>query len=212
LAEPDAEVIIDGNERGKTPLPGPLMVSAGTDHMIRIDRAGEVLHERKVRVAGQQTVTVDIAKEAPPEPEPATAGESPAEPNPVVAEPPAPLASAAPSRKPVGRALGFASLGVGAALLVSGAVTGGVALSQYSKLKDKCPENRCPSASEKDLSDRADGLALATDILIPTGAVIGAVGVILLVVSKRQQESQSRMALRPVLGPEQGGLLLEGRF
>ena len=118
-----------------------------------------------------------------------------------------------PSEEPSGkRAAGFATLGIGAALLVAGGVTGGVALAGYKRLDNDCTDNVCPVGGDhQETGDRARALALATDVLIPTGAVLGTVGIILLVLS-RKKSAEKQVGLRPVLGPGQGGMLLEGRF
>ncbi len=208
-ADPGATVIIDGNDRGTTPLPGPLMVAAGTEHDVRIERDGEALLERKVKVAGQQTISMEVEDEAKGDDEPLPEGPEVTAPDPEPEPIPQP-------KKSTRRSLGIAGLGVGAALLVSGAVTGGVALAQFSDLKDKCPGNQCLSTKDEDQASRADTLALVTDILLPVGAVVGTVGIILLVTSRRNRETESDapVALRPVpvIGPERGGLFLEGRF
>jgi tetratricopeptide (TPR) repeat protein len=56
--EPGAQIVIDGRERGLIPPSAPLRVSAGT-HVVRIFKDGFVPIERRVDVAGRQTVTFD---------------------------------------------------------------------------------------------------------------------------------------------------------
>jgi tetratricopeptide (TPR) repeat protein len=73
----------------------------------------------------------------------------------------------------------FAIAGLGAALMVSGAITGPMALSSEQTLNSMCPNRACPPgydfASE---ADRGRTLALATDILLISGGVVLAAGVV----------------------------------
>jgi tetratricopeptide (TPR) repeat protein len=206
-ANPGAVVTIDGIYRGRTPLPGPLLVAAGKDHTAKIEIEAELVLERVVRVSGQQSITVDVEAELELDKAEEEEEEPQHEPPPVIPVQPRPA-----KQKSAKKTAGLATLGVGAALLVSGAVTGGLALAQFSELSDECPDNRCPSTNERDKAERADTLALATDILIPTGAVLGTLGVVLLVLSKKESESGSPVAFEPVVGPGQAGFVVEGRF
>ncbi|MFK7989285.1 MAG: tetratricopeptide repeat protein [Sandaracinaceae bacterium] len=87
----------------------------------------------------------------------------------------------------------------GAAVLVGGAVTGGLALSAA----DGAPATEGPEA------DEARTLALVTDILIPTGAVIAAAGVVLMFVLDDGGSSDSARVV-PVLGPDYAGVSVSG--
>ena len=58
-----ATVVIDGKERGKTPLSGPVLVSSGT-RVVRVTKEGYVPFEAKESVAGKTNVTVDATLEA----------------------------------------------------------------------------------------------------------------------------------------------------
>jgi hypothetical protein len=76
--------------------------------------------------------------------------------------------------------VGYAVLGVGAAALVAGLVTGGLALDRYGALEATCgADHGCPPGTE---GARDEGLALATstDALLIGGGVIATVGVVLL--------------------------------
>jgi hypothetical protein len=57
-SEPGALVVVDGRERGTTPLPGPIRVSAGS-HVVRVYKEGFSAFERRVDVAGAQAVAID---------------------------------------------------------------------------------------------------------------------------------------------------------
>jgi hypothetical protein len=58
-----AQISVDGGDRGKTPLPGPLRVTAGS-HVVRAFKPGFAPFERQLVLAGGQTVTVDVRLEA----------------------------------------------------------------------------------------------------------------------------------------------------
>jgi hypothetical protein len=58
-----ATVVVDGKERGKTPLAGPVVVAAGT-RVVRVSKEGYVPFEAKPSVAGKATVVVDAKLEA----------------------------------------------------------------------------------------------------------------------------------------------------
>ena len=57
-AEPGASVVIDGRDRGATPLAAPLRLSAGS-HVVRVFKTGFVPFEARVDVAGQQTAVLE---------------------------------------------------------------------------------------------------------------------------------------------------------
>ena len=58
VVEPDATVLVDGVERGKTPLAKPIRVSAGS-RFVRVIKEGYVPFESRVDVAGRTNVVVN---------------------------------------------------------------------------------------------------------------------------------------------------------
>jgi hypothetical protein len=76
---------------------------------------------------------------------------------------------------------GAVVLGVGIASLVAGVVTGAYALVLAGEVNENCIGNRC-LASDQDKADDADALARASTGTLIAGGVVGAVGVVLLVV------------------------------
>lgn len=69
------QVIIDGRARGKLPLDAPIRVTEG-EHVVRIQKDGEELFERKVHVSAGAAITVD-ARLPPPAPRPPPGSEVP---------------------------------------------------------------------------------------------------------------------------------------
>jgi tetratricopeptide (TPR) repeat protein len=78
---------------------------------------------------------------------------------------------------------GWVILGAGAALVVGGAITGGLALSSQGTLQSNCPNRECPPGYDFE-SEASTGRALAitTDVLVITGAAAVVGGVVLGVV------------------------------
>jgi hypothetical protein len=56
-AEPGADIVIDGRDRGEYPALAPLRVGAGS-HLVRVSKAGFAPSETRVDVAGRQVVRV----------------------------------------------------------------------------------------------------------------------------------------------------------
>jgi hypothetical protein len=80
--EAGASVLIDGRDRGVTPLAAPARVSAGA-HVVHVSKDGYLPFEEHVDVAGRQTVTVEAKLKAtastvpPPSPPPLALPEVP---------------------------------------------------------------------------------------------------------------------------------------
>jgi hypothetical protein len=195
---PDGAIVsVDNVERGSAPLPGPITVDAGVEHQVLAMQGNAVVINRVVRVSGGQTVVVELgtdaalaAEEAAPAPEPA------AEP-----EPEEDRSGGSPANP---RAVwGWTATGVGAALLVAGAVTGGLALSKNADVRDNCPDGNCPPAWHDDV-DARDRLALSTNVLLGVGAGVAIVGVLLLTVFRGKETA--------AVSVSSNGVAIEGRF
>ena len=72
-------------------------------------------------------------------------------------------------------------VGVGAASLVVGAVTGGLALSRAGELRDKCPTSPCPTENEP-LAHQANTLATVSTVTLIVGGAAAAAGTVWLIV------------------------------
>jgi hypothetical protein len=83
--------------------------------------------------------------------------------------------------------------GLGAGLIVAGTVTGLMALSRTGAIEDACPDGLCPADYPLDRErSRARRTALATDVLLPVGAVSLGVGVLLYFLLGRDGHSDER--------------------
>jgi hypothetical protein len=192
-------VRIDSIQRGTTPLAGPILVTSGIDHRVTIHDENKEVYSAVVRLNGEESRTVSFA-------EPSEAEETPV------------LASGT-TKPPVadekGKKLkiaGISLLGVGAAGLIAGAVTGGLALSLDDDIEPHCEPDGCPAEYQDD-SERVDNLALATDFLLISGGIIAAAGATLLVVyGLRERRERNTLAVLPSIAPTQVGLTLTKEF
>jgi tetratricopeptide (TPR) repeat protein len=57
------DVTVDGFARGTTPIPAGVLVSAGVPHRFEVERDGEVVFDRTLKVRGGMTVTIRIPKD-----------------------------------------------------------------------------------------------------------------------------------------------------
>ncbi len=191
------EVLVDGTVRAVTPLEGPLRVAAGTRHVV-LRRGGEIVLEKKVQLAGGMTTRIEPPRKADGEPE----EQEPSQPETSDEKPASPL-----------RTVGWIGVGVGAAVAIGGAITGGMAMSKSNDLADKCPDkNNCPD-EHKNLPGEADNLALTTNILLPVGAVVAATGVVLIIIGRNSGDSEEpKVSLLPITGPNHAGFAVQGEF
>lgn len=108
---------------------------------------------------------------------------------------------------------GWIALGIGAAALIAGGVTGGLALYLDSELESKCPEGQCPPG-EHDRLDRRDALATSSTALLASGFAMAMVGLLVLTVfaPDTEEDDGGEVALLPLAGPRLTGAALEWRF
>jgi hypothetical protein len=146
-----------------------------------------------------------------------------ADPNAAVAPAPAPTPTAPPpSQTPLlppasastssgggGKTAGYVLLGIGAAGLVVGTVTGVMAMGDASDLKDKCDDGTPGNCEQGDI-DSAKSIAMVSNIGFGVGAAAGLIGVILLATSGSSERSAQREGVRPFVGIGNAGVT--GRF
>ncbi len=104
---------------------------------------------------------------------------------------------------------GFVTIGVGGALLVAGAIFGGVTIALASDVRAACPDLVCTNQDALSKNSTAHTLAVLSDVLVPLGLVAIGVGAYLVVTAPRRAPS---LAFAPTFGPGSGGLSLTGRF
>jgi hypothetical protein len=208
-------VRVDGAERGTTPLKGKLMLTVGLPHKVDLLQSGKLLYSQEMQVSGGLVETLRWApsRQDPPVEAPTAAEEGDGDPGgePVQGPEPAPL----PEDSSGGGSLkiwGWVTLGAGAAVLIAGGITGGMALSQSGKLEEACPDGGC-SPSRSGEVDALGSMALTADILIGVGAAAAVAGAVLLLLPGGGEEAAGdpdEAAMRVVPAP--GGAALQGRF
>lgn len=205
--DPTVEVQIDGRPVNPALLGYPNPVDPGERVITLWVRGSKVVHVAVALQEGDRTPIVLRAAQSTASAAPAPAGErSPASAGSAV--PPPPAAEAAPRSGMDRRPIGWVTLGLGAAGLVTGVVAGLVAENRYDELSEHCPEDRCPP----DYHDELDGFRRLRTVST-VGYVVGGVGLaagVTLVLTARQPEEARRAALALSVGPT--GAVLRGRF
>lgn len=119
------------------------------------------------------------------------------------APPPPPPADGGPNL----RLVGFIGLGVGGALLATGAVFGGLAAGDKSDLERDCPDRRC-APEFHDLNDSYGTKKAVSSIGIIGGAVFAAAGAVLVFTApERNPSPKLGLQLRGYLTASGGGVM-----
>jgi tetratricopeptide (TPR) repeat protein len=196
---PDGAIVfLDGTEVGTAPIKKPLRVKANQDHVVTVKLDGKTLPKQTVSVAGMKTAKLQFEKPVE-EPSPVAKTEAKASGREKKKLPPLEIA-------------GWATLAGGAALLIAGTVTGAMALSLNKDLEDDC-QNGCPGRADD--VDKRDNLAMSTNFLLAFGAaaaVAGSVIIIIVYADKAKKATGNKVSLRPMVGPQTAGAVLEWRF
>ncbi len=151
VSEPSAEVYVDDEKVGTTPLTDPVAVSVGRRKVV-VRKSGFAVAEQTVEVGGRETKTLTFDLEA----------ETPERAAAPVARTDAPEAE---------RPMPWVAWGAAGALAVGAAVTGVLALGAKGDAEDEA-KNETTKGKLDDAEQKAFILGLTTDALI-----VGAVGV-----------------------------------
>jgi hypothetical protein len=193
-AQPGTSIAIDG----KPVEAGVMRINPG-HHTLQASAPGKRSLQQDFEIAATQRLAINLP---PLDPEPTA---SAPEPGPVLTEPPPPAEPAEPRYGIWPWVLG----GSGAALLGTSLVTGLLASSKASQLDHDC-ENKVCSPSLAGVKDSAETLALVTDVLWITGAVVAGVGVTLFVLDSNTSDSST--AFQTGCYDAACGLFASGRF
>ncbi len=105
------------------------------------------------------------------------------------------------------------SLGaVGAAGLIVGGVTGGLALSSMSAARDQCPGHVHCSPEALASQERARHQATIADVSFAAGGVVAVAGLVLWFLSPSPPSEQSHLSLTPVVFAHGGGFASAASF
>jgi hypothetical protein len=167
-------------------------------------RGGEtadVVVELKERETKEVILKFSGAPIAPSVPSPAP-GPAAASPSPILAPSPAAATISDRSTGSTQRTLGWIGLGVGAAGIIEGAVTGIFVVQRYSKLKDGCPGGVCnPTLVDGYRLDMYNALRTASMVGFVVGGVGLAAGATLLLTSPSPQTNVGLF-----VGPSSAGI------
>lgn len=217
---PDAEIAIDDVPIGKTPLPKPVLVSAGR-HKVSASKDGRIPATKVVDIAGTDTlrVSLELAETSGPTVVTPPVGETPTTPPPdVPTDPPTSPAVVSttttpplPPPDPGSSAPIVAGWAVTGGLTVGAVIVGVLALGASSDLET----TRGTAGSTREQLDDAQSktvtLALVTDILAGAAIVAGGVSIFLTVRgSGSDKKAQTSSTLKVGVTPT--GVRLFGSF
>jgi hypothetical protein len=197
------------------PVPAALLgVERPTDpgtHEVVASAPGYLTQKTTVTLAeaGRETVTLRLTLDPnAPKEEPAPAVAPPLPPPLLPEQQPPPPATA---RSNSTKTIGYVLIGVGAAGVVAGGITGAVALQKKGELD--CPDKHC-SGSQKDNLDSANSLALVSTVGFAVGIPAVAVGTVLLLTSGSSQQKAAKQpprhfAAKPYFGAASAGVVGE---
>jgi hypothetical protein len=188
-ADVTTTVTVDGVEVPEVALSAPRAVNPG-HHVVKAVASGAESKEVGVDVTEGQTqeVVLELVK--------------------TDAAPPPADTKASDSRE-TWRDVGYVGVGVGAVAIVIGAVTGAVALSDFSTAKGQgCVQNMCPPSTYPELN-KASTMATVSTVGFVVGGAAVAGGVLLLVLGRSTPPNAppASTSLGVTLGPLHAGIV-----
>lgn len=208
---PGLEVRRDGQTISASELGTPIPVDPG-DHVIEAQAPGRKPSKGTAKVApapGEQKFTV-TALEVEDKPPVAAATTPTTTPAATASDKPPPQHSGGGSGQ---KTAAFVALGLGAAGLVVGGVTGVMALSKNKTATDACPnDGACASQAAVDANSSAKSLATISTVGFIVGGVGVAAGAILFATAPSGAPKTGALHLVPTAGPTGAGLAAFGTF
>jgi hypothetical protein len=181
-----AEVAVDGVSVGDQVIGTPMPTDPGP-HTIDAKASGFKPFRKSVRLAEQQTETIEVVLEAEPVPPPNVGGGR------------APAAG----RSPV---FGYVIGGIGIASLGASGVFFGLRAGKISDLDKACPNRTCPSSDQQSDIDAGKLYTTIANVTLAVGVAAIAGGVVLVLTSGPSTEPSVALA------PAPGGAQLLGKF
>lgn len=191
-----AEVTLDGQSHGQTPLPRPLTVMPGP-HQLLVEKPGFVTFAARLNAERGARTSVEARLEPVPPP-------APPAPAPVVRPaPPAPE----PPRWSVARKIGVGLAGAGVASAATGLFFGSKARGEAQQIADRC-NGGCMASDVHDLDQRRQSHGRTQWILLGAGAAALVGGTVLFLAGGSGRAE--KVELEAALGP--GSITLAGRW
>ena len=206
----NADILLDNELKGKTPLKEKIFVDLGR-HNVKVVKMNKTLFSQTIKIAGGQSRTIEVI---PPQidTQPTSKSvvtETPA--TPVVPEPSSPPPDQPEERRKPKRVATWIALGIGAASAVAAGVTGGLSISKVKSVKDNCDGNRCPDTLQSQWKQSQTLGTLSTVYTAVAGVGI-ATGITLFFLEPVLRKERPSTALVPMVSPSHAGLGLVGRF
>lgn len=211
-----ARVTIDGVEVRAAALGVKRPVDPGK-HVVAASATGLITSEATVTLAEgkSESVTLEL-KPRQAEPPPVVAAAPAAKPPvaapvvpPIAQVAPAPIPPAQPDPTPdqikgngsTQKTVGVIALGVGAAGLLMGGITGGLALGKHSDITQSCPDGHCPPDQKSNIQPEIDSyntMGAISTVGFIAGGVLAATGVVLILTAPKKAITQS--SVTPLVG------------
>jgi hypothetical protein len=209
IDEPGVEVLVDDHSVGTSPLAAPVLVSVGHRKIVA-SKAGRSPVEKFVDIAAGDMVKVTLEVAEPPPPPPViTMVPAPPPPAPPTTHTEGP--ADADHAKAGGSRYLWVPWSITAACAIGTAVTGAMALGAQSSFNSRLGTFPGNQAAITDDRNRANGFALASDVLLAATAVSLGVSLYLtLAPSRPSSNAQLAPRQRIVLGPT--GLSFAGEY
>lgn len=182
------QVTIDGEEVPLAALGVKRPIDPG-EHLIQADASGYKPAEARVTVTAQQVTPVSLTLEVDPGEKPEIDVDTP--------QPAGPEDQGSASTGDTLRLVGFIALGVGAAGLIVGGVTGGLAIGKHGDLTDACGDDgQCPTDQQANLDD-FNTFGTVSTVGFIAGGVLAAAGLVLVLVAPSDTGEQASITLSP---------------
>jgi hypothetical protein len=202
-------VVLDGKAIGMAALGASLPIDPGA-HEVVASAPGHKTFTRAFSVAstgGDQTISIPKLESDDAPPVPPVLATDVVSPSP--ATPPGTVRYGHPL-------LGYSLMGGGAALVVTGAIFGGLAFSEKSVVRQQCSAVMCTQPGSSDLST-LKAYETTSTITVTAGLVAGAAGLYFWLRSGTREESPTAplagsLHVDPVVGFGMSGLSLSGAF
>ncbi len=203
----DAEISVDDSPVGKSPIAG-LVLNPGS-HRISATKEGRQAAVKVIKVAGGDSVTIDLDLPDASAPQPTTTATVTPVPSETATGTTAPTQTTTgtqpPPPPPRERGPVWVGWAVTGALAVGAGVTGGLALAKAGAHGDQRTNAGTTQADLEATRNDAKTMALVTDILIPCAVVAGAVTLYFSVRSlepaKTGKKTQLQFGASPTVGP-----------
>jgi hypothetical protein len=197
-ATAEFSLFIDGHQVSSQ-LAGEVTPINPGEHRIVVKAKGQELTRSLVLAVGEkQEVSFDVPGAARPVIAPAPVATNARRPSSETTQP----STSSNDRKPPGslrKTLGWVSLGVGAAGVAAGAITGAIVLSKQGKLDDNpdCADRSCPRKLADDVSSYNTFRTVSTSAFI-AGGVLAAVGLTLVLTAPKPEAAQTALRVSPL--------------